>query len=582
MMEWGTRLSVAGMLCALSACSGGGGSTGAGSPSAAPPPASAPANSNITDLRVSQTFSSDAATTSVVLSTPAGIVASSTGAYDPVSVSYNAGTKSYTVTAGSSSQLFDPTSAQASSVPGESRYRLSGQALTLVTTPYYGSGTSNRYVGMGYWQRNTVADGSQRTQFSIFSYGLRTDAAAIPTSGSAHWNTDVFGLLTTPGQELRTIQGRGGLDVDFARASFLASGTVDEFNFITGGGRVGSLNVVAGGRVTSAGLVGDLSYSGGQAGLVAGTFRGLFYGPAADEIGASFVATGPGGVLSGAMTGQRDASAPGQTISLLNVRESLRLFSTSALFFTQQVAGHSDYADVKASASNGLVVIDPQGVTTFAPTAYGYTPLAADIVSDGPANFTTYRSTVQGAPVEVSFYKLGSGNSELQLTYLSLATWKQTKADRALAVDFTNVERYFQPYGIATPSGLLAARTGSASFSGVAYGAAASVSGTQYDISGGADFVVDFTNARYSGALALTGRSPNGSSRDLGKATFNGTLYQGAFTRTNIDGTLDGMIAPIFYGPAAQEVGAPFYFATGSRSDPATLQVTGVALAKQR
>src|ERR1044072_7645230 len=185
-MRTGTiRLAALGSFLALAACSGGGG----GVSSAPPPPTGGtptPANSLITSLQASQTFTSDATTTNVDLSTSGGIIGTTAGARGTVQVSYDAPAKSYTVTIGGRSQQFAASDAQPQRIPGETQYQHGSDYLTLVTTPYYFATASNRYVGMGYWQHNDVGGGRQTTQFSTFAHGLATASADVPRTGSAH------------------------------------------------------------------------------------------------------------------------------------------------------------------------------------------------------------------------------------------------------------------------------------------------------------------------------------------------------------------------------------------------------------
>lgn len=90
---------------------------------------------------------------------------------------------------------------------------------------------------------------------------------------------------------------------------------------------------------------------------------------------------------------------------------------------------------------------------------------------------------------------------------MSFVTWTQTNTTNTPSSGtMTAFSRYYLPYGIATASGLLAARTGSASYVGIVHGDGASLAGARYDIAGSAQFTVDFSNTRYLGNLALAGQ----------------------------------------------------------------------------
>lgn len=585
-------VSLAVLCLALSACSGGsagGGGIGSGGGvapgSGAGPGVPPPQNAIISDLQASQTFRSQATVTDVALRSVDGVVTTTSSKREGVQVQYDASSKTYTVSLASRTQSFDPNDIQSGTFPGEVRYAKRGAGsdyLTLVTTPYYGAIRANRYAGMGYWQHNDVVAGTQTTQFSTFAYGMTTAADAVPRVGSARWRTDILGLLTEPNVALRSVQGTGSFDVDFGAGLFSAFANLDEFDFVTGGGRSGSLPLQAGGRLTSGSMFeGDLSYASSRGGILGGEITGEFYGPGADEIGAAFRASRNGAVLTGAMTGQRDGSVPVATQTLLNVQAPQQVFTPLANFFTQRRAGEAGFANVMAFVGNrGRITIAPTGPTEIMEGSLSYVPHSAEVVADGRANFTTYRTVVGGSPTEVSFYRAGPGNSEIALTYLSFATWTRTVTD---GPNFTNVEKRYLPFGIATRHGLLSARTGTGSYVGVVHGSGAKRDGTVYEVGGTSRFAVDFSQARYSGALALTGKAAAGSA-DLGAHSFAGTINDGSLSRATFDGKLPGFnfIEPSFYGTSGQEIGAVFQLSTDAVSSTNNVNITGVALAKQQ
>ena len=290
---------------AVAACGGGGGSV-----ASTPPPPPMPAKL-ITELATNETFTGDATTNTETITNPGGIVQTTAASRAPITVRYDAAAQSYTVTGGGPAQTYAPADRQPDRGPGEVSYRKAtnggSDILFLVTTPYSGS-VPNRYVGLAYRQTTAVSAGRQDTVFTTFTYGFDTPAAAVPRSGSARWTTDIFGLLTEPGLELRAVQGSGDFNVDFRAGRFTSLAYVDEIAVVTGG-TTGGVPLSANGRLTSGnGFTGDLSYRGVSS--ADGTLTGKFYGPAADEIGATFAATGPNGtVLTGALTGQRAGQA---------------------------------------------------------------------------------------------------------------------------------------------------------------------------------------------------------------------------------------------------------------------------------
>jgi hypothetical protein len=236
------------------------------------------------------------------------LVQSTAGRRDVVSVQYDAASKSYTVQTAGNAQTFGPGDSLAPRYGGETVYSKAGASefLTLVTNPYISPANTNQYVGMGYWQKNSIAPTSQTTSFSTFTYGFDTPAGNMPRTGAAHWLTDVFGLFTTPTKELRTIEGLGDFEVDFAAGAFRTQAYMNEYHVVTQGGTAGALTFSAGGKLTSGNSFSGLfSYNGSTSATLFGTLTGAFYGPNAEEIGATFNATDGSAVLTGALTGQR-------------------------------------------------------------------------------------------------------------------------------------------------------------------------------------------------------------------------------------------------------------------------------------
>ena len=309
----------------LSSCGGGGGSgiasTPAPTPAPTPSPTPTPASATIGNLRANQTFTADAAQTDASFNLTSSTTIIAKPQATSLSVRYDATSNSYEISGSGRSETFTPADRQAGTVEGETRYvhRSDGNAsyLTLVTTPYLGS-TPNRYVGLGYYQRNAVASERQETGFATFIYGFDTPATGVPRSGSATFATDVFGLASTPGAEPDVFQGRGRFDVDFVNGLFSTSTYVTRTGLISGKGEVGGgLDLTGGGRlsVSTGAFGGDIVYSSGSQ-QIAGRLTGRFFGPNADELGASFSrSTSDGSAFNGALTAQRDTTLTATNIS---------------------------------------------------------------------------------------------------------------------------------------------------------------------------------------------------------------------------------------------------------------------------
>jgi hypothetical protein len=248
-----------------------------------------------------------------------------------LTVNYDAGTKSYSVSADGRSQSFAPDNIQ-SSASGETIYHKTGSAnrsyLTVATTPYTNS-KPNQYVGLAFWQENAVSGTRQDMDFYIFTYGLSTSAAAMPRSGTAGFRTDTFGVVSAPGQEPRSFQGQGDFSVDFAAGVFATHSYLNETTLVTGQGvSGGGIEFTGAGHLSSSSgtFSGNALYEGwfGSAG---GPLAGRFYGPNGDELGGAFSgANGNGMTVTGAFTGQRDATAHPQNLTLTNLTSSQQFY----------------------------------------------------------------------------------------------------------------------------------------------------------------------------------------------------------------------------------------------------------------
>jgi len=219
-------LSLAGCF-ALAACGGSGGG-GVGSTPApptatpAPTPAPSPSNTTLTNLVASQSFTNDVASTNILFDSTTATTINGRLASGALTVAYDRSSNSYSLSRSGVSQTFAPSDVTTNSAD-ETRYQKSdangNSYLTIARTPYSG-GVARRFVGLGFWQRNTRADGRQDTLFDVFTYGLTTPASAVPRTGTAAFDIDVFGLSAAPGREAYTIQGQGLFSADFGAGVF--------------------------------------------------------------------------------------------------------------------------------------------------------------------------------------------------------------------------------------------------------------------------------------------------------------------------------------------------------------------------
>jgi len=583
--------------CLLLAACGGGTVNSTSTPTPSPTPTPTPVSNAIANLIGQQSFPKAAAKSEMNITVPSGIVQSGSESRPTIMVRYDAASQSYTVTETDRSRTFTQTDMRPERFSGETSYGRSTENtssyLTLANAPYHGRLSANRYVGLGYWQENVRVGDTQQTRFTSFTYGSVTATSSIPRTGTAHWLTDIFGILMMNGQELRTIQADGDFDIDFSIGAFVATANIDESDIVSGGGAGGSLRFEAGGTLGSGSdFTGAFGYGSSGMGLLTGTLSGSFYGPGAAEIGGIFNASNGTSSLSGAFTGQQSSLANTSDgigpVSLTGLLRDYRFRSYQAFINHEDREGEPGlFYNLTAASGNQVFTVGPNGPTEMGVRSLGYRPAAADRVA-GPANFDSYRTTLSGnIPIEVSIYKLGSANAELALNYVNLARWSMVETHSLPngRKGFFASDHYVV-YGVETMPALLVGRNGTASYAGVVYGKGAQPNGLLFDVGGTSRFTVDFSASRYSASLSLT-RSDAGAAPsplgtfDFGAAITNGTMLQASFIHPS-HSSANNQLQPYFYGTSAQEIGATFQLRTGDGLDPASMFIAGATVARQQ
>lgn len=588
-MKRNDGLFAAAAACALSACGGGGGGSVASTPvpPVAPPVAT---NSTITDLAANQNFVNDDASSSLAFDLTTKTTISGTAKLAPLTVTYDAGSKSYTLSESNGTDAFSAADVQ-SSANGETRYSKASGAghdyLTLVTTPY-SSNTANKYVGLGFWQRNVSAGTRQDTFFDVFTYGFPTAAGATPRTGDGKFAVDVFGLASIPGAEPRVFQGRGSFNIDFAAGVFATNTNLTETGLLSGSSVVGGgIQLQGAGTLTggTSAFVGNVLY-GGQSGTIGGQLSGRFYGPAAEELGASFAgSTSDGATFTGGFTGQRDSSVPSVNLTLLNLTGPQLFYTQEALLdYTSFDAGSGGTPYARTTTMVSQFNQQNSDTFTYGPGRSdlpGGSFTATSLVASTDPNFKTYKKTFNGQDVTLELFRPGPANTELALTYASFGRWSSSAKNGVV----TNSDKVNFVYGLETPAGLLSARTGSAHYNGVAYGAAANeTTDAHWDVHGTSTFDVNFSNQRYSGALSLGGTTVGGSSQvDFGTFTFANQLSATtAESQASLlqNGTNVGMLSSRFFGPNGDEIGGPFTLNVVDPGGVGRAAIAGIAIAK--
>ncbi|MXO61254.1 hypothetical protein GRI89_17045 [Altererythrobacter salegens] len=544
------------------------------------------------NLKANQTFASDAGANDLSFDLTSKTVASGSKSLGDLTISYDATDKSYTVTLGGTSDKFLPANVSGTT-SNDTQYSIAVSGghdyLTIVSKPYSGL-PATQYVRMAYLQRNTISGSVQDTLFSTFTFGLDSAASAVPRVGTAGYQIDVFGLASSPGHEPRIFQGSGLFSTDFASGIFTAqTTTMTDYNLLTGEGTYGGgIDMFASGHLSASdSTFAGYAVFGGRYGQIPGTLSGSFYGPQAQEIGASFSGTSTtGAAVTGSFTGTSVPGAAMPNLTMTNLVRDQLFTAPSAQFSVTRKAGAITY--VQTLLGSGQITWHSDGSFLFAPLSsqfpHGQID-GTDIVTSSNPNFTSYEATLKdasGGPQDVSLqlYKPGSANTELALTYTSFGHLTVSQVP-------SHTDEDFFVYGLETQQFLMQARTGSAQYHGVVYGAGANQpTSDEYDVSGTSSFDVNFSTQVMSGTLDLTGTGRNGSlSIDFGTYDFSGAL-SGDFIDTTVDltkgGTGAGSLTTRFYGPAGEEIGGNFSINVPAGNPGAGTQISGITVAKQQ
>lgn len=567
-------------LC-LAACGGGGtSSTPAPSPSPTPTPGPTQTNANLLGPLVSESFTNDATSASGTFPGAASLVAGPS----TLTISYNQSNNAYTIQTQGRTQTFSPGDKDASKSTAEQTTfkKTSGSTTDLLTLT--NPGTSGRflykYVGAGFWQRSVQSSSSVAGSFDSFTYGVATPSSAVPTTGNASYDFDVIGVLApASGAAPYGMGGNGTMTVDFAAGQLVGSGNVSLVDSLTGQtiefGTAISLN----GSITSSKtLSGSFVYDPNGSRYVGG-LAGRFYGPAADEFGASVWGTAQNqafpGALSAALIGRKGTSGPGSNLSLLSLSSDQTFYAKGAhiLIYVDPATGKVINSSVQeVSQFTGAGSIGPQldykastNTWTITDNYQGsngtgsYGP-SQQLASQSDARFTEYRS-VSGANTSVfRLYKPGSGNPEVALTYASYGIWDQLQNPASDGLNH-NFRTYFT-YGIQSTA---FPRSGTAAYSGLIAGQAGSTirDSDPYDVTGNFAFTFDFGADNISGSFnPVLKNLSSGATTNLayslvntrgplaGGQGFDGYLLRSGADPSNVTGAFKGL----FFGPATNEI----------------------------
>lgn len=573
----------------LAACGGGGGvgSTPAPPPAPTPtPPASFPssANADLITLNQSENFTNDAAVGTASYPTFSGNGTSSTSA-GPVQVSYDAATRTYTLTSGARSQAFAPGNIDTAQSSGAATVYTKTSGTTTDTLTLTKPGTTGpltyKYVGAAVWQRTVTGATTVSGSFDAAAYGVETPDAAVPRVGGAQYDVVLLGTVARP-DTLYALSGQGALTVNFLNGavsgSSFANG-VRETNAQNGfPGRSGEWRFTGALAAATNAITGTMDLYYNTTDPMSGPAAGRLYGPAADEVGLAFRgAAGDGASVVGLMLGRKAAGTiSGQNPSLLSLQFT-QVFPGPTRVYGY---GASDYAGTsKDFAGQNL----PQNWNlefryNAADQAFDFSDYIAGVktvvfstkstasaaLSDG--RFAGYANTSTADRWNVRIYKNGSANSDIQLTYASFVVVERTTE---LAPGFLSFTSAYLPFGISTPNANMPT-TGTASYAAKFYGSAndGMIGSPLASATGDLNLSVNFGTSVLTGTFNPIIRYANGTTYDLGTMTLVNTIYSnpvgtpsgagfyGEFSNAVVYG---GVLGGGFLGPAYSEIAGNAY-----------------------
>ena len=449
-----------------------------------------------------------------------------------------------------------------------------GQENLLVTTPP-ASGTDRlNWVGQGlYFSTTDRTGGGFDVSADAFHYGYPTASGDVPTTGEATYSVAVLGFLTENNQFPRILRtsNPGLLTANFGTGSVSVDGIGYTVDLVTGN-PAGDLRYVGTASIGSSGFSGNFDIGG-----IAGTWNGLFYGPAAREVGAAFRGSGSGVNYVGTLVGSRDPGfrnipssfvglndpagfAPIVVEELENVTEAGDTISTNFFF-----AGGSS----GGLLGNYNVSYRHPGIWSLANTfTYSDGDIDASLSNDA---YTFYGDTDEaGGGVDgLQLLNTGSGNSLIELSYTKLGIWERGGNGSG---DYEVARRYavfgFETEGADVPT------TGSASYTGVLVGAGQSKGADSkfYDLNGNVTVAIRFDSNEWDGTVTVSGQERGTNLfRDFGTwgstiGVLSGNELQEAqlLASGNPIGTIFGFV----FGPGAAEVGGGFSIDVEDSSRP--------------
>lgn len=125
---------------------------------------------------------------------------------------------------------------------------------------------------------------------AAFVFGQQTASNSMPTSGSASYNSDVYGAVFVPNGTSPSLFAVGDGNGSATFSANFGSGTVSTLINLAGVDALGSAGSASFGSVSGSGTIasGGPAFNGSLSGSGSGGFTGAFFGPGAAVVGYVF------------------------------------------------------------------------------------------------------------------------------------------------------------------------------------------------------------------------------------------------------------------------------------------------------
>ncbi|MBC2652354.1 transferrin-binding protein-like solute binding protein [Novosphingobium aerophilum] len=310
-MRFSKFLTIISACAALSACGdGGSGSAVVSTPTPTPTPTT-PAFTNFASVAANTPTLVNGTTKEGTLSVnslggiPSANVSGGTDGTGSVNFTVNANRQitALTVTGAQSNVSFDQTSSAASVFVGTTAIATAlsnstGSNQAIYIDPY---AVGFNYQSFGAWGTGLVAGSTGK--YGAISAGATTAAASVPTTGTATFRGYAAAIFTNPNGDAFRYGANAAFSVNFANRSVALS---------TSGDVVTNINTNVAYNWTTP-MSGTMTYAAGSntfsgtltTSTLTGIGTGSFYGPAATELGGTFVLRGAAGAMVGGFGGKQ-------------------------------------------------------------------------------------------------------------------------------------------------------------------------------------------------------------------------------------------------------------------------------------